>query len=48
MQTAIKKLTTNSRLIKEHLTKYRDTFQAFRELINNSIQADAKNIEKKI
>ena len=24
MQTAIKKLTTNSRLIKEHLTKYRD------------------------
>tara|TARA_R110002051_G_C8723691_1_gene497041 strand:- start:76 stop:2124 length:2049 start_codon:yes stop_codon:yes gene_type:complete len=45
MQTAIKKLTTNSRLIKEHLTKYRDTFQAFRELINNSIQADAQNIE---
>jgi hypothetical protein len=45
MQSAIKKITTNSRLIKEHLTKYRDTFQAFRELINNSIQAESKNIE---
>lgn len=44
MKSAIKKLTTNSRLIKEHLTKYKDTFQAFRELINNSIQAGSKNV----
>ncbi|WP_196889408.1 ATP-binding protein [Aureivirga sp. CE67] len=44
MKTSIKKLTTNSRLIKEHLTKYKDTFQALKELINNSIQANSKVI----
>jgi hypothetical protein len=44
MTTATKKITTNTRVIKDLLTKYKDTFQAFRELINNSIQANAKNI----
>lgn len=45
MKTATKKITTNSRVIKDILTRYRDTFSALCELINNSIQADAKNIE---
>jgi hypothetical protein len=45
MKTTTKKITTNTRVIKDLLTNYRDTFQAFRELINNSIQADSKNIE---
>jgi hypothetical protein len=44
MQTVKKKITTNSRVVKDLLTKYRDTFQALTELINNSIQADAKEI----
>jgi hypothetical protein len=44
METLKKKITTNSRVVKEHLTNYRDTFQALIELINNSIQANAKNI----
>lgn len=45
MKSTIKKITTNTRVIKDLLTNYRDTFQAFRELINNSIQADSKKIE---
>ncbi len=45
MKSTTKKITTNTRVIKDLLTKYRDTFQAFRELINNSIQADSKKIE---
>ncbi len=45
MKSTTKKITTNTRVIKDLLTKYRDTFQAFRELINNSIQADSKRIE---
>ena len=45
MNTTVKKITTNTRVIKDLLTKYRDTFQAFRELINNSLQANSKNIE---
>ncbi|WP_152378329.1 ATP-binding protein [Flavobacterium haoranii] len=45
MKSTTKKITTNTRVIKDLLTNYRDTFQAFRELINNSIQADSKNIE---
>lgn len=45
MKTATKKITTNSRVIKDILTRYRDTFSALCELINNSIQADAKRIE---
>ncbi len=44
MQTTSEKITTNTRVIKSHFTKYGDTFKAFKELINNSIQADAKNI----
>ena len=45
MKTETKKITTNSRVLKDILTRYRDTFSALCELINNSIQADAKNIE---
>lgn len=43
-----KQISTNSRVISSLLTKYRNTFTAFRELINNSIQAAAKNIYVKI
>lgn len=45
MKSTTKKITTNTRVIKDLLTKYKDTFQAFRELINNSLQADSKNVE---
>jgi len=45
MKTTRKKITTNTRVIKDLLTKYKDTFQAFKELINNSIQADATRID---
>ncbi len=45
MNSTTKKITTNTRVVKDLLTKYRDTFQAFKELINNSIQAEAKRIE---
>lgn len=45
MKSTTKKITTNTRVIKDLLTKYRDTFHAFRELINNSLQAESKNIE---
>jgi hypothetical protein len=48
MQTANKRFTTNTRVVKELLTNYRDTFHALRELINNSIQANAKSIELNI
>ncbi len=44
MKTITEKLTTNTRVIKNLLTKYGDTFRAFKELINNSLQAGAKNI----
>lgn len=44
MNSTTKKITTNTRVIKDLLTKYKDTFQAFRELINNSLQADSKKI----
>jgi len=37
-------LTTNSRLIHDIFAKYLNTFNAFCELINNSIQAKSKNI----
>lgn len=36
--------TTNSRMIGKVLTRNKDTFYALKELINNSIMADAKNI----
>lgn len=38
-------ISTNSRVIKDLLTKYKDTFTAMCELINNSIQANANKIE---
>lgn len=40
-----RKLTTNSRLINELFANYISTFTAFCELINNSIQANSKNIK---
>ena len=39
-----RKFTTNSRLVNEIFASYISTFTAFCELINNSIQAKAKNI----
>ncbi|MEM8940129.1 MAG: ATP-binding protein [Bacteroidota bacterium] len=39
-----RKLTTNSRLVNELFANYVSTFTAFCELINNSLQAGAKNI----
>jgi hypothetical protein len=36
--------TTNSRLLRDHLNHYKNTFYALCELINNSLQANAKNI----
>ncbi|GAB4053589.1 ATP-binding protein [Spirosoma litoris] len=44
MATSVRKFTTNGRMLNEVLTKYKNTFSAFCELINNSIQADSKNI----
>ena len=40
--------TINKRLIHGVLTKYSTTFEAFCELVTNSIHADAKNIEIRI
>lgn len=40
-----RKFTTNSRLVNELFANYISTFSAFCELINNSIQAKAKNIK---
>lgn len=48
MKSLTKKITTNTRVIKEHLNKYRDTVHALKELINNSIQADSKRINLNI
>lgn len=45
MKSVTKKIKTNSRVIKELLTQYTNTFAAFGELINNSLQAGAKNID---
>ncbi|HFK5565462.1 TPA: ATP-binding protein [Elizabethkingia anophelis] len=44
MNSVTEKITTNTRVIKNLLAKYGDTFKAFKELINNSIQANSKNI----
>lgn len=44
MKTVSKSIKTNTRVIKDLLTKYSDTFRALKELINNSLQADSKNI----
>lgn len=48
MKTTSEKITTNTRVIKSHFTKYGDTFKAFKELLNNSIQANSKNIHIEI
>jgi hypothetical protein len=40
-----RKIRTNSRLLSNILADYQNTFLAFIELINNSIQANAKNIK---
>ena len=40
-----KQLSTHSRVVKELLTRYRDTFTAFCELLNNSLQAKATRID---
>lgn len=40
-----KQLSTHSRIVKELLTKYKDTFVAFCELLNNSLQAKATQID---
>lgn len=45
MTSITKKITTNTRVIKDLLTKYSDTFSAFKELINNAIQAHANKID---
>ncbi|MBK9417491.1 MAG: ATP-binding protein [Flavobacteriales bacterium] len=39
-----RKFTTNSRVVNDLFTRYLNTFYAFAELLNNSIQATAKNI----
>jgi len=41
----IRKFTTNSRLVNELFANYISTFTAFCELLNNSIQAKARNIK---
>ena len=38
-------MSTHPRLLKDVLTQYKSTFAALKELINNSIQANAKRIE---
>lgn len=40
-----KRFTTNGRLLYDVFASYNNTFNAFCELINNSIQANAKNIK---
>lgn len=44
MATHLRKFSTNGRMLNEVLTKYKNTFSAFAELLNNSIQANSKNI----
>ncbi|MDO6430585.1 ATP-binding protein [Flavitalea sp. BT771] len=40
-----RQLSTHSRVVKELLTRYKDTFTAFCELLNNSLQAKATRID---
>jgi hypothetical protein len=47
-KTIKKKITTNSRVLSDLLTKYKNTFHALCELITNSIQAKAKEIKIEI
>jgi len=48
MKSVSKKITTNTRVINDLLTKYGDTIKALRELINNSIQAKARTVNLNI
>ncbi len=43
-----RQLSTHSRVVKDLLTKYKDTFTAFCELLNNSLQAKATQIDLRI
>jgi DNA-binding transcriptional ArsR family regulator len=43
-----RKFTTNSRVIRDLFAQYSDTFACLIELLNNSIQANAKNIQIRI
>jgi len=45
MAVSKKHFTTNSRILHDHLSKYKNTFYALCELITNSIQANAKVID---
>lgn len=45
MENVIMHMSTHPRLLKDVLTQYKSTFAALKELINNSIQANAKRIE---
>lgn len=45
MGNVIMHMSTHPRLLKDVLTQYKSTFAALKELINNSIQANAKKIE---
>lgn len=45
MATEKMKMRTNARLVAKVLTKYRDTFYALKELINNSLYAKASRID---
>ncbi len=47
-KTFKKKITTNSRVLSDLLTKYKNTFHALCELITNSIQAHAREIKLEI
>ncbi len=40
-----RKVSATTRLLHDLFTQYQSTFLAFCELINNSIQAEAKNID---
>ncbi|HBR12505.1 MAG TPA: hypothetical protein DD740_09995 [Chryseobacterium sp.] len=44
MKSVTTRITTNTRVIKNLLTKYADTFRALKDLLNNSIQVDSKII----
>ena len=45
MKSIVTHITTNTRVISNILTNYKNTFLAFCELINNSLQATAKKID---
>ena len=45
MKNVMMHMSTHPRLLKDVLTQYKSTFVALKELINNSIQANAKRIE---